>query len=511
MGYKAKIVIKGVPAGVLTNWPSDYMGLEALMRYARLRGFGDPESDSSALAQLLQVLGNCVSMPGDVSLGSADPSSDDVATVVVSGWRIADIRRMSPMSRPDDREIAETMVHIDSCQPSHQRLGEEFIFGISERAAVVFAGELSIGATIWDRDEGGRPVRATVVGFGEDGVPQVTTESDRQAHPAREHFSQFLGHPGMYATAEPAESLPAFAPAAGVVGDDIELVPVWEDDDDDVVPIAPQSEASATMLADRYEVDDLEREWQETLAWASGISASRDEGTVTDASDTGGISDTGMLRRLKQNTDDEYMMGSLGVTDTGILHAIDMGDAKDDDDELVVMLTDEDEEPASAVPDAGLRHDGVPHMGENPVSSSAEMAFADIDEPDMSDMLTDTGTFIVMQHVPAPDSTGEVVVVPTDIEGTVMTSSDEQATQPLPEQGIPFADVLPDETARSIVIPMEAPEIGPNLSTEETAKNPLPYPEILDAEFEPFAGDAAEGHTMTATCDLPGARVAAAG
>lgn len=399
MGGSAKIVIEGAPAGILTRWPDDRAGVEALARYARLRGIGDPRDDAAGLAQVVQILGNCVDSPSDVMLVPVDYEvGDDATTFMMTGWELTGAEDDETL--PED-EIAGILAHIDACQPPRQRLGET-IPATARRSALP--------------DTGGAMPVATVA-------------------------------------------------------------PGWDADEmDDVVPIAPREPRPTFEPID--EDDDLERAWQETLAWASGISVPDDiPSEPASTSDTGGISDTGILRRLQQVTDDEYMMDGFGVNDTGILDAIQY---EGEDDELVVMLPDDDDE-------------NRPDVAREPVSAAptptTEGEFADLDEPDMSDMFTDTGTLIVMKPVPAPESTGEIVIVPTDVEGTVMTSSDEQATQPLPEQGIPFSDVTPDDTARNIIIPLEAPEIGPNLSTEETARNPLPYPEVMDAEFEPFVDE----------------------
>lgn len=66
--------------------------------------------------------------------------------------------------------------------------------------------------------------------------------------------------------------------------------------------------------------------------------------------------------------------------------------------------------------------------------------------------------------------------------------------QPLPqdEDAIDAVTIqMPDgdSTGRSIVIPLKPSEIEPDLSTEETAKNPSPYPDILDASFVPYDED----------------------
>lgn len=81
-------------------------------------------------------------------------------------------------------------------------------------------------------------------------------------------------------------------------------------------------------------------------------------------------------------------------------------------------------------------------------------------------------------------------------EGVVMTNSSEDTdgftiVQPLPQDEEAFDAIATpvqegDETGRSVVIPLQPHQIAPDLSSIEMAKNPLPYPDVMDAAYEPY-------------------------
>lgn len=518
MSNSAIIKIDGTPLCILTKWYGGFADIEGFARYARLRNFGAPEVDPSGITSLIQVMANCVGSGFGVEVMAYDekglPETDN-GTFVLEGWEVVDIKGNRGSAHAMDDDMVERLVRIDGSQPEHLQLGAGFIRDLASRGTT-FAGELAVGDVIWDRGEGAAPVRATVTGFGASGYPYVHVDADPSAvngvpqapdHYAREHFGKFLGNPTWYARiaelSHPQATDGEAAPAGDGAAAEPPASPAW----------VVEESVEASAAGEPYDVGpDIEVTGEEVddAPFAQGVGAEglgahngtdgideladelADEVTGEPADGLAGVAvadgldgdlDGGLDGGLDGDLDD---MGDLDVAADGDLY-----------EDLFGAL---DEPPAEDAPATGLFADpqgtgpipaGIPTIpfAASPKDDGAQGASESAMEEGLSDLIRRIDNPDEEDRRPEPFMTE-----PVTIGGeTFRMTSETDSTGSIPVIGVPASSMPISDTGRLIVISMEAGEVPPDLSDAETAKNPLPYPDVMDAEFVPFDEAAGRG------------------
>lgn len=521
----AIIRIDKTPLCIFTRWYGTFADIVAFACYAKLKNFGTPDIDPSGITSLLQVMANC----GDGGFGlevmpyeDAKGRETDNGTFVLEQWDVIDIQGNRGTNHKIDDDIIERIIRIDACQPESFQIGDGFIRDIASREAT-FSGELAVGDVIWDRGEGSVPVRATVVGFGDSGYPYVHVDADPSSpngkpqvpdHYAREHFGKFLGNSTWFAripelshpqaTASAFRGRPAENNLPGQINLSAPAVEAAEESYESPV-VFPELAADDVPALDDVEVADAVPALQDLV---SGIG---DDAPFQDAPSQG-VDDLQVADDPALGFDDidepaydaDADAGNLagGIVDDlmGGFRNMPQADAARQDIEETVA------EPAAQPVASPFGFDG----DADDFSDLDEAFDDDLSDTGLIQMVTERGIeedeFSITNELVIPTdatpSTGDIRIseIISDIAGEgdehlVMTNANENTSeltivQPLPQDDEAIAAVTmqaPSDTAgRSVIIPLESYEIEPDLSTDEVAKNPKPYPDVLDADFEPY-------------------------
>lgn len=496
MSKSAVIKIDKTPLCIYTKWYGTFVDVVAYANYAKLRDFGTPEVDPSGITSLIQVMTNCSGGGFGLEVMPYEDSKKyetDNGTYILEDWDVIDIEghRGSEHSMSDD--LIERLIQIDACQPKPLQLGAEFIRDVTSRKAT-FAGELAVGDVIWDRGEGVAPVHATIVGFGDSGYPYVHVDNDASSstgrpavpdHYAREHFGKFLGNPTWFiripelshpqATAAAFRGRPADQNAAGQSNLQASIVEAAEvhfenpsifgdyDDEQDggyQEPSLAGETQPVGMLEDIDEPDDVD------MSMLGGLFS---DATDEEPDDTDATWQAPYQVGTWEQADEPEQADSVADADSQSLFEDDDEDDYGSDDfsntDLLQMVTDlgDEEDDASITNNLVIPSDAM--------SSSDLMQY---DEPEIADVI-DEG-----------EETGSIVM-------TSAGSDTEQVKiiQPLPQDDTSIDAVtmhVNNDSGRSVFIPLEPYEIEPDFSTSEIAKNPRPYPDVLDANFKPYDG-----------------------
>lgn len=526
MSNSAVIKIDKTPLCIYTKWHGTFADVVAYAGYAKLRNFGSPDVDPSGITSLIQVMANCAGGGFGVEVlpyEDAKKYETEKGTYVLEEWDVVDIEGHRGSEHAIDEDIVERIVRIDACQPESLRLGDGFIRDIASRKAT-FAGELAVGDVIWDRGDSGAPVRATIVGFGDSGYPYVHVDSDPSFdsgkpqvpdHYAREHFGKFLGNAGWYARipelshpqakAASFRSRPAELNGPGQISaaranaveaaeesfEDPTIFPASDEDTQDWMGSAETLQATQGAIVESFsdagiiddDFEDLDMPDSDDLELA--VTESLGEALVSD----GSASDA--------NFDGFAQIESYGndPNDSAEFHlGNDFTDAVFSDGEATQAPPEEpsdDDEDDDYGDDDFVGTDTyllqmVASKGEEEDEFSITNGMVIPSSDDLS--ATEDGQQII-------DNLGDFVDEGTK-QHIVMTNagSDTEKVkiiQPLPqdEAAIDAVTIHASDTGRSVFIPLEPHEIEPDFSTDEIAKNPRPYPDVLDANFQPYEED----------------------
>lgn len=483
MSNSAVIKIDKTPLCIFTRWYGTFDDIVAYAYYAKLKNFGTPDVDPSGITSLIQVMANA----GDGGFGvevmpyeSAQGIETDNGTFVLEAWDVVDIKGNRGSEHEVSEDLVARIIRIDACQPEPFRLGDEFIRDISSRKAT-FSGELAVGDVIWDRGEGSIPVRATIVGFGDSGYPYVHVDMDPSSptgkpqvpdHYAREHFGKFLGnstwfaripelsHPQVKAAAfrgRPADqNLPGQinlqAPAVEQAEEHYEspvIFPELEDAErpalDDVAagqPASPMPALEADMGSDEFGFDDIDEPTDVEVPLDEGFGDAPATDLESEATDMAPVAEPAFgddFSDLDEAFDDS------DLSDTGLIQMVIQRGAEEDEssitNELVIPMDATSSTDDVRIPEALAEIAGEEHMV-------------------MTNANENTSNLTIVQPLP----------------------QDEEAIDAVTMQ-------VPADTGRSVFIPREPREIEPDLSTDAVAKNPKPYPDVLDADFEPYESE----------------------
>lgn len=482
MSNSAVIKIDKTPLCIYTKWYGTFADVVAYACYAKMRNFGSPDIDPSGITSLIQVMANCSSDGFGVEVMPYEDSKEiqtDNGTFVLEGWEVVDIEGHRGSEHAMNDDLVERVVRIDMCQPEAMQIGAGFIRDIASRKAT-FAGELAVGDVIWDRGDGASPVRATIVGFGDSGYPYVHVDSDpafANGKPrvtdryARDHFGKFLGNTAWFARI-PELSHPQ-ATAASFRGRPVEnnlpgqvSLHVWDTESKPVATLSEAPEASeeenlmlnmdSFPFDDEIDVDDPDDIVADNVL--STVDVPYDDagfGTEDldepdnliddDMDDPDGIGD--LVDKADDDMDD---FGGDEMTNTGLLQMV--LDNADEEDEFsitndLVIPTE------STYSSEGLSVSELLDSA-NQTSDNSEEHIV------MTNAESDTERVKIIQPLPQDDASIDAVTIQMSDSG--------------------------DTVGRSVFIPLKPSEIEPDLSTDATAKNPSPYPDVLDASFAPY-------------------------
>jgi hypothetical protein len=129
MGNRAVIATESKDIGVYLHWNGGRDSVEAFIKYAELRGFRPPETDSYGWARLTQVIANFFG--GDLSIGvgkyeTLDTDNFDNGVYIIKDWKIIG-REFFKGDEQHEYKLLDCLLDIDKKQPREDRLGEEKI------------------------------------------------------------------------------------------------------------------------------------------------------------------------------------------------------------------------------------------------------------------------------------------------------------------------------------------------------------------------------------------------
>ena len=126
---KSKDVKNSKNIGVYLHWNGGRDSVEAFLTYCEFKEYRSPSDDNYGWARLCQVLGNFFG--GTESLGvdnccNLDCDNGDNGVYIIEGWKIVG-RRYFVGTEQRSHNLLDTLIYIDSRQPTTEQLGKKLI------------------------------------------------------------------------------------------------------------------------------------------------------------------------------------------------------------------------------------------------------------------------------------------------------------------------------------------------------------------------------------------------
>lgn len=151
--------------GVYLHWNGGRDSVEGFLEYMKLKQFRSPDKDCYGWARLCQVIGNFFG--GTLSIGidtvnHLDTNNGDNGVYIIRGWDIISRKDFDGIEQ-NQYKLDEMLETIDACQPEDEQLGKEFL-----AAKQTQTSKIRVGDEVFIIDLDGKPVKYTVVGYGDD-------------------------------------------------------------------------------------------------------------------------------------------------------------------------------------------------------------------------------------------------------------------------------------------------------------------------------------------------------